>query len=66
MLVLLIPGYPMTKPTPGRAPQRRPRPVCFLCRKPIARKVYYQGNVSTLPVHGRCRIVIKRSEDGGV
>ena len=36
--------------------------ICFLCRKPIMGKVYNQGG----PVHGRCRIVIKRGPDGGI
>lgn len=42
------------------------RPKCWLCKKPIKTRVYYQGHQQTLPCHFRCRVVIKVSKDGGI
>jgi hypothetical protein len=42
------------------------KPICFLCKKPIKGKVYYQGGSLSHPVHKGCLVVIKRSKDGGI
>lgn len=33
-------------------------PVCWMCEKPIAGRVAFQGNLAVLPVHPECKIVM--------
>lgn len=42
------------------------KPVCYLCKKPIKGRVFYQGGQYTHPSHRKCLVVIRRSKDGGI
>ncbi len=52
-------------PTPEQN-KMTPRPVCWLCKKPIKGLPHYQGGSRDHPCHKKCRIVIKMSRDGGI
>jgi hypothetical protein len=50
----------------GEGRGKKDLPVCWLCKKPIRGKVYYQGGQLTHPSHRECLVVIERSKDGGI
>lgn len=39
--------------------------VCYLCKKPIKGRIYYQSDSSKHPVHKGCLVVIKRNKETG-
>ena len=43
---------------------KKPMPICHLCKKKITGKVHYQGGVKAYPAHKRC--LLKPCKDGSV
>ncbi len=43
------------------------KPICWLCKKPIKGKVYFQGGSDKHPGHKKCTTFrVKKSKDGGI
>lgn len=40
--------------------------LCWLCKKPITGKVYFQGGQRSRPAHRDCRVAILTRRGGGV